>query len=124
MASNLRRPVMATPAAEQEKIGLVVYLIMLYMFLDLVRPAFVWHFPKIIAVILTVAWIAKAEKVNCTQIVGFVLFVAVLAIDVVFAANTFDAVWTTYGMFMLLIGICVPMINFTNTLPRLRHVVN
>jgi O-antigen ligase len=115
---------MGIPATGRESMGLVIYLVMLYLFFDLVRPGFVWHFPKIIAVILAIAWITKSEKVNCTQIVGFVLFVVILAIDIVIAENTYAAAWTTYGMLMLLIGICVPLINFTNTLPRLRHVVN
>jgi hypothetical protein len=61
-------------------------------------------------VILVIAWIAKAEKVTCTQITAFVLFVAILAIDIVIAENTFDAVWTTWAMFMLLIEICIPLI--------------
>jgi O-antigen ligase len=115
---------MGTPATGRERTGLVVYLVMLYLFLDIVRPAFVWHFPKLIAVILVIAWITKADKVNSTQIVGFVLFVAILAIDIVIAANMYAAVWTTYGMLMLLVGFCVPLINFTNTLAKLRQVVN
>ncbi len=115
---------MGTPATGHERIGLVSYLIMLYLFFDVVRPAFVWHFPKIIAVILVIAWITRADKVNSTQIMGFVLFVAILAIDIVIAANMYAAVWTTYGMFMLLVGFCIPLINFTNTLPKLRKVVN
>src|SRR5712691_10192279 len=125
MANELHRPNTAgTVLAEQQGNGLVLHLIVLYLFLDLVRPAFVWHFPKIIAVILAIAWIMKAEKASSTQIVCFVLFVAILAIDIVIAENTYEAVWTTYGMLMLLIGICIPLINFTDTLPKLRHVVN
>ncbi len=125
MANELHRPNTAgTVLTGQQGKGLVFHLIALYLFLDLVRPAFVWHFPKIIAVILVIAWIMKAEKVICSQIVGFVLFVAILAIDIVIAENTYAAVWTTYGMLMLLIGICIPLINFTTTLPKLRYLVN
>jgi len=108
----------------QQGKGLIFYLVVLYLFFDLVRPSFVWHFPKMIAVILFIAWIMKSGKVICTQIVCFVVFVAILAIDIVIADNTYDAVWTTYGMLMLLIGICIPLINFTDTLLKLRHVVN
>src|SRR2546427_2832471 len=82
MANELHRPNTAgTVLTGQQGKGLVLYLVMLYLFLDLVRPAFVWHFPKIIAVILVIAWIMKAGKVKSTQIVCFVLFVAILAID-------------------------------------------
>jgi O-antigen ligase len=97
---------------------------MLYLFFDLVRPSWVWHFPKIIAVIMVIAWIMKSGKVKSAQNVCFVLFVAVLAIDIVVAENEYAAVWFTYGMLMLLIGVCIPLINFTDTLPKLRHVVN
>jgi hypothetical protein len=114
----------ANVLTRQKGKGFVFYLIVLYLFLDLVRPPFVWHFPKIIAVILVIAWIMKADKVMCTQIAYFVLFVAILAIDIVIAENEYAAAWTTYGMLMLLIGICIPLINFTDTLPRLRQVVN
>ena len=125
MANELHRSNTAgTVLGAQQGKGLAFYLIVLYVFLDLVRPAFVWHFPKIIAVILVIAWIMKAGKVACAQIVCFVLFVVILGIDIVIAENTYDAVWMTYGMFTLLIGICVPLINFTDTLPKLRHIVN
>jgi len=125
MANELRRADIAgTVLKVEQRKGLVIYLVMLYLYFDLVRPAFVWHFPKILAVILAIAWIMKAEKVVRAQIVYFVLFVSILAIDIVIAENTYDAVWITYGMLMLLIGICVPLINFTDTLPKLRFVVN
>ena len=124
MVSNLHRPVAGTPTTGHERIGLVVYLVMLFLFFDVVRPAFVWHFQKIIAVILVIAWITKADKVNSTQITGFFLFVAILAIDILIAENTYAAVWTTYYMLTLFVGFCVPLINFTNTLARLRQVLN
>src|ERR1044071_2802463 len=124
MPNELHPNTAGTVLTEQQGKGLVLHLIVLYLFFDLVRPAFVWHFPKIIAVILVIAWIMKAEKVVRSQIVCFVLFVAILAIDILIAENTYAAVWTTYGMLMLLIGICIPLINFTTTLPKLRYVVN
>jgi len=93
MTNELHRPNTAgSVITGQQGKGLVFYLIVLYLFLDLVRPAFVWHFPKIIAVILVIAWIMKAEKVICSQIVCFVIFVAILAIDIVIAENEYAAV--------------------------------
>jgi O-antigen ligase len=119
-----RRNTAGTVLTEQQGKGVAIYLVMLYLFFDLVRPDFVWHFPKILAVILATAWVMKAEKVRSTQIACFVLFVAILAIDIAIAENTYDATWITYGMLMLLLGICVPLINFTDTLAKLRYVVN
>jgi hypothetical protein len=125
MAKEVVRPnIAATLPTDREGKGLVFYLIVVYLIFDLVRPSFVWHFPKIIAVILVIAWISKPQKVVCPQILYFGLFVAILAIDIAIAENTYDAIWTTYGMLMLLIGICVPLINFTDTLAKLRRSVN
>lgn len=104
--------------------GLVFYLLTLYLFLDLVRPSFVWHFPKIISLVLLIAWITKSGKVSCIQVWGFAAFVSILGIDILVAENTYDAVWTTYGMCVLLLGICIPLITFTDTLEKLRYLVN
>lgn len=124
-ASRTHRAAFPVPTSdERERKGLVFYLIVLYLFLDLVRPGFVWHFPKIISALLVIAWILKPDKVTKIQVWGFVAFIAVLAVDIPIAKNTFSAVWTTYGMFVLLIGICVPLITFTDTLMKLRHLIN
>lgn len=104
--------------------GAVFYLVMSYVFLDLVRPSFVWHFPKIIGVLLVLAWMSKEKKVFGTQIICFLLFTGVLFVDVFIAENTYDAVWFSYGVFTLLIGVCIPLINFTDTLPKLKSMVN
>ena len=115
-----------TPAmkARDQGRGVIFILITVYLFLDLIRPSFVWHFPKLISVILIVAWVLKKEKVSSPQIWAFLVFVGILALDIGIAVNTYDAVWTTQGMFVLLIGICVPLINFTDTLVKIRHLVN
>jgi hypothetical protein len=125
MATELHGPKMDTALpTRRQSTSFVLYLVLVYLFLDFVRPSFVWHFPKVIAAILAIAWMMKANKVRSIQLLYFVLFVAVLAIDILIAANTYDAVWTTYGMLMLLVGFCIPLINFTDTLPKLRYVVN
>jgi O-antigen ligase len=111
-------------ASEQVGKGFVFSLIALYLFLDLVRPSFVWHFPKLITIGLLIAWVMKSEKVWCYQILGYVGFIAILAGDILIAENTYDAVWTTYGMFVLLIGVCLPLINFTDTLAKLRNLIH
>src|SRR5262245_8115270 len=106
MASELRGPGIAGTVTPREPgNGFALHLIVLYLFLEFVRPPFIWHFPKIIGIIVAIAWLAKAKKVISAQIVCFVLFVGILAVDILFAANSYDAVWTTYGMLVVLIGI-------------------
>lgn len=114
----------ALSSDEREGKGLIFYLITVYLILDLVRPDFVWHFPKLISAILVIAWILKPVKVSSVQIWGFVAFVAILGLDCLIAENVFAAVWTTYGMFVLLLGVCLPLITFTDTFMKLRDLIN
>ena len=104
--------------------GFVFSLVTVYLFLDLVRPSFVWHFPKVISTILLVAWIVKPNKIWPPPTAWFFVFLGVMGIDILIAKNTFDAVWFTYGMTVMLVGICIPLINFTDSLQKLRHIVN
>lgn len=104
--------------------SIIFSLIALYLFLDLVRPSFVWHFPKVFSTIILIAWIAKPDKIWIPPMGWFFVFLGVMGVDILFAENTFDAVWFTYGMVILLLGICIPLINFTDSLQELRRVVN
>ena len=101
----------------------VFALVTIYVFLDLVRPPFVWHIPKMISVILVIALISKASKVWCPQLTSYMLFLGIMTFDILLAKNTYDAIWTTYGMFTLLIGVCLPLINFTDSLKKLRQLI-
>lgn len=122
--SNVGNRVSSTAAKAQGASNLVFYLLIAYLFLDLVRPSFVWQFPKIISAILLIAWVTKADKAFCPQMWGFVAFLGVLGFDILIAVNTYDAFWTTYGMFILLICVCFSLIVFTDTIARIRRLVN
>jgi O-antigen ligase len=102
----------------------IFYLLIGYLFLDLVRPSFVWHFPKMISTVLLIAWIMKPNKTWCAQIWGFMWFLGILGFDIVIATNTYDAFWTTYGMFILLGCVCISLIFFTDTIRKIQHIVN
>ena len=100
------------------------YLVCLGLVFDLVRPAFVWHFPKMIFAILIPAWILKSEKVWTHQMTWFVALLVVMVGDFMIADNLHDAVWLSYGMLTLFAGTCIPLINFTTSFSRLRILVN
>lgn len=125
MSKLLRRKQPVRTAAELMQGGSIVFgLVTIYLVLDLIRPSFVWHFPKIIAVILVIAWLTKASKIWRPQMTSYVCFLGIMVVGIFVAENTFDAVWTTYGMFMLLMGVCVPLINFTDSVKKLRQLIH
>jgi O-antigen ligase len=104
--------------------SIVFGLLIIYLVFDFIRPSFVWQFPKIISVILVIAWITKASKVWCPQLTSYVCFLGVMTIGIPLASNTYEAVWTTYGMLMLLVGVCAPLINFTDSIGKLRRLIH
>lgn len=133
MSIQLDRPVsdaphqvqpMGTVAGPMQDGSIVFGLLTIYLLLDFIRPPFVWEFPKIISVILVIAWITKASKVWCSQMTSYVCFLGVMGFGILVAANTYEAVWTTYGMLILLMGVCAPLINFTDSIGKLRRLIH
>lgn len=125
MGGNRSSGTASTPAVRAKPENrFIFYLLIGYLFLDLVRPSFVWHFPKMISTVLLLAWIMKPNKTWCPQIWGFVGFLAILGFDIIIAVNTHDAFWTTYGMFILLGCVCIALILFTDTIQKIQRLVN
>lgn len=125
-AMDVQRPVgTSTPSERRTTGGIgVLGLLLAYMWLDLLRPSFTWHFPKIIAPTLFVLWLVEPDKRWPRQIVCMLIFLGVMFIDTPIAANTYEAVWTSYGMANLILMFCLPLATFINSLDRLRVFVN
>jgi O-antigen ligase len=102
---------------------IATWLLIFYMWLDLVRPSFVWHFPKLLSTALFVTWLVQPDKRIPRQNLLMLLFLGVMVIDIPIAANSFAAVWTSYGMAVLLLGLCLPLVQFINSLARFRIVM-
>ena len=98
--------------------------LLFYMWLDLIRPSFVWHFPKFLSTVLFVTWLLQPNKRIPRQNLLMLLFLGVMTIDIPIAKNSFDAVWTTYGMAVLFLGLCLPLVHFINSIARFQVIMH
>lgn len=92
--------------------------LLFYMWLDLIRPSFVWHFPKLLSTALFVTWLVQPDKRIPRQNLLMLLFLGVMIIDIPIAKNSFAAVWTSYGMAVSILGLCLPLVQFINSIAR------
>lgn len=103
--------------------GLGFFLVMVYMFLDVVRPPFVGHVPKVLTILILFAWLAASSKKVPFQIVCMLFFVAEMFFDVPFSANMNKAFWCSYGLGVLVVSLCMPFIQFVNTQARFQKAI-
>ena len=52
------------------------------------------------------------------------IFLGVMIIDIPIAKNSFDAVWTSYGMAVLFLGLCLPLVQFINSIARFQVIMH
>lgn len=98
--------------------NITTLFLLFYMWLDFMRPSFVWHFPKILSTMIFVAWLAQPEKHIPRQSFLMLLLLGVMAIDIPIAENSFAVVWMSYGMAVLFLGLCLPLAQFINSVAR------
>jgi O-antigen ligase len=103
---------------------IVTWFLHSYIWLDLVRPSFVWHFPKLLSTVLLVSWLLQPDKRMPRQLLLMLCFLGVMVIDVPIAQNSFATVWTSYGMLVLFLGLCLPLVQFVNSLPRFQAIMH
>jgi len=103
---------------------LATKFLLFYMWLDLIRPSFVWHFPKLLSTALFVNWLLQPDKRIPRQNLLMLLLLGVMVIDIPIAQNAFAAVWTTYGMAVLFLGLCLPLVQFINSIARFQVILH
>ena len=107
-----------------ERLGGAVVLLLVYLFLEYVRPANPLGIPLVISLVLFTWWITLKEKVWAPQLVCFYLLVAVIAAMGPFAVNNFS-VWVGFqSMVAWLLCISIPMACFADSLRKIRVLVN
>lgn len=104
--------------------AIVTWFLHSYIWLDLVRPSFVWHFPKFLSTVLLVSWLLQPDKRMPRQLLLMLCFLGVMVIDVPIAQNSFATVWTSYGMAVLFLGLCLPLVQFVNSLARFQAIMH
>ena len=124
MSSQFQQDKSARGPKTPEKGTIATWFIHSYIWLDLVRPSFVWHFPKLISTVLLVSWLLQPDKRMPRQLLLMLCFLGVMVIDVPIAQNTFATVWTSYGMAVLFLGLCLPLVQFVNSLARFQAIMH
>jgi len=80
--------------------------------------------PMVISLLLLVTWIAApAKKVNL-QTVCFLLLLGAMSIGVLTAANWYSTYQAVRAMAITLLCICIPLIQFVDSLRKIRIFVN
>jgi O-antigen ligase len=111
-------------AQRDEGLGGAVVLLLVYLFLEYVRPANPLGIPLVISLVLFAWWITLKQKIWAPQLVCFYLLVAVIAAMGPFAVNTFS-VWVGFqSMVAWLLCISIPMACFADSLRKIRILVN
>lgn len=103
---------------------MTIGLLLFYMWLDLIRPSFVWHFPKLLSIALFMTWLVQPDKRLPKQSRLMLLLLTIMFVDIAVAKNSFAAVWTSYGMAVLFFGLCLPLVQFVDSLARFRILMH
>jgi len=80
--------------------------------------------PLVISLLLLVAWIAAPAKKMNLQIVCFLLLLGAMSIGVITAANGYSAYKAVRAMAIILLCICIPLIQFVDSLKKVGIFVN
>ncbi len=111
-------------AQRNEPLGGAIFLLLVYLFLEYVRPANPLGVPLVISVVLFIWWMTQKRKVWAPQLVCLYLLVAAIAVMGPFAVNNF-AVWIGFqSMVAWLLCISIPMAHFANSLRKIRVLIN
>jgi O-antigen ligase len=102
---------------------IATWFLLFYIWLDLIRPSFVWHFPKFLSTALFVTWLLQPDKRLPRQNLLMLLFLGVMIIDLPIAENSYAAVWATIGIAVLFLGLCLPFAQFINSIARFQVVM-
>jgi O-antigen ligase len=108
----------------KEPLGGAIVLLLIYLFLEYVRPVYPLGMPLIISIVLFIWWTTLKDKIWVPQVVCFYLLIAVIAVMGPFAVNNY-AVWVGFQNFIAwLVCISIPMMHFANSLRKFRLLVN
>jgi O-antigen ligase len=106
-------------APSKERLGVSFLLLLVWVSFEYGRPANPMGIPLLISTVLLISWMIKTDKRWSRQSVLLVAFLAVMAIGVLLAENTFSAFWSTYSMATILVTICLPLPSLVTSV---RHV--
>ena len=108
----------------KEPLGGAIILLLIYLFLEYVRPANPLGMPLLISLILFGWWAKLKDKIWAPQVVCLYLLIAVIAVMGPFAENNFS-VWIGFqSMVAWLACISIPMIHFADSHRKIKVLVD
>ena len=122
--TNDRNAASYSQGIPQEGVGVPVLLLALYTAFEFGRPSNTLHLPMVISAVLFLVWIIQPHKKWNVQINCFLIFLAVMVIDIPLAANNYKAFWSTYGMVVMLLCFVIPLIHVVDSLRKLALLIN
>jgi len=107
-------------ASSRGRIGVLFGLLLVWLFFEFGRPPTPPGAPLLISAALFVDWLGKRDKQWSRQSPWWFVLLAVVAVGVVIAPNTYSAYFYTRFMAILLLGMCLPLQGLITSVRRLR----
>jgi O-antigen ligase len=95
-------------------------LLLVWLFFEFGRPAVPLKIPLVISLLSFGTWLPRVNKQWSPQTWWFLVFLAVCALEIPLAGNTYSAYQTTYDMAILFLCICLPLQSLITSVRRLR----
>ncbi len=92
-----------------DRIGPVFLLLLLWLFFEFGRPPRPLGIPLIISVVACAYWLSLKNKQWSRHTPWWLFLLGVMTVSVPFSTNTYSAFWTTRGMAVLILCICLPL---------------
>lgn len=103
-----------------DRLGLPLILLLVYLVVEYARPANPLKIPLLISVALFVSWLRQRDKQRPPQLVCFFLLLGVIAVMGPFAVNSFSIFFGFQLMAVQLLCICAPLMHFVRSMRKLR----
>jgi len=124
MTETATTPLGVISSQKAERLGFPFLLILIYLFMEYVRPADPMKIPMVISVILFFSWVTLSRKHWSPQVILFVLLLPVIAVMGPVAKNSYSIFWGFQVMAVQLFCIAVPIIHFVSSLRKVSVYVN
>jgi len=104
----------------REGVGLPLALLLVWLWFEFGRPPNPMGIPMLLSIAMLGGWVLRKDKRWSRQHSLFVVVLALLALSVPMADNTYSAYMTTFGMSVVLLTVCVPMPSVLTSTRKIR----
>jgi O-antigen ligase len=107
-----------------EQVGAPFMLILVYLFMEYIRPVNPMKIPMLISIVLFIGWAMLPKKHWNPQIVCFAAMIGVIGVMGPFALNSYAIFWGFVGIVVQLYCICVPIMHFVDSEKKLKWFID